>query len=343
MNTNELLSALLELEKTKRIDKESLYEALEQALVAAYKKNYGPNHICFAKIDRGTGNIRIYCQKTVVEEVTDPQTQISLEEAKSIDKKYKLNDVIDFEADPAKFGRIAAQSAKQIVVQRIREAERENLYSEFSEKENQILTGTVKKVDKRGVLVDVGNLEALITPGEQIPGETYTPGKRIKVYMLELKTTGKETYVLASRTHPGLVKKLFEQEVPEIADGTVEIKSISREAGSRSKMAVYSQNKNVDPVGACVGPKGARVAAVVEELGDEKIDIIKYSDNIEEYISASLSPAKVTRCEIDEETKTATVYVPDFQLSLAIGKEGQNARLAARLTGWKIDIKSDNS
>ncbi len=339
----ELILALDLLEKEKRIKKDLMFEALEAALVTAYKKNFGANYNCFAEVDRETGDMRVYCTKTVVEEVEDDALEITLEEAKSINKRYQLGDTVELVADPAKFGRIAAQTAKQMVVQKIREAERGNMYDEYSDKENDVMLGKVEKLDKRGIMVDLGSAEALLTPSEQIPGEDYTPGRKLKVYVFEVKKTTKSVNLMVSRTHPGLVKKLFEQEVPEIADGTVVIKSIAREAGSRSKLAVYSENPDVDPVGACVGQKGTRVAGIVEELNDEKIDVIHYSEDPAEYISAALNPAKVLSVEIDEKNKSALVTVPEFQLSLAIGKEGQNARLAARLTGWKIDIKSDAS
>ena len=339
---SELILALDALEKEKRIKKEVMFEALEAALVTAYKKNFGSGFNCFAEVNRETGDMRVYCTKTVVEEVTDDCTEITLEEAQSINKRYQIGDSVDFEASPAKFGRIAAQTAKQMVVQKIREAERGNMYDEYSDKENDVMSGKIEKLDRRGVMVDLGSAEALLTPSEQIPGEDYTPGRRLKVYVFEVKKTTRSVNLMVSRTHPGLVKKLFEQGVPEIGDGTVIIKSIAREAGSRSKIAVYSDNPNIDPVGACVGQKGTRVAEIVAELNDEKIDIVQYSEDPAEYISAALNPAKVLSVEIDEKNKSALVTVPEFQLSLAIGKEGQNARLAARLTGWKIDIKSDS-
>lgn len=340
---SELIMAIDALEKERNINKDIMFEALEAALQTAYKKNFGSGYNCFASVNRETGDMRVYCTKEVVEEVEDPATQISPEEARAINRRYEVGDIVELEADPAKFGRIAAQTAKQIVVQKIREAERGNMYNEYSDKENDVMTGKVEKLDRRGVLIDLGSAEALLTASEQIPGEVYTPGKHIKVYVFEVKKTTKNVSLMVSRTHPGLVKKLFEKEVPEIADGTVTIKSIAREAGSRSKLAVYSENENIDPVGACVGQKGIRVAEIVEELNDEKIDVIRYSENPEEYISAALNPAKVLGVEINEEAKSAVVTVPESQLSLAIGKEGQNARLAARLTGWKIDIKSESA
>lgn len=338
---SELILALEALESEKRIQKEIMFDALETALVTAYKKNFGANYNCFAEVNRENGDMRVYCTKTVVEEVEDDCLEISLEDAKKINKRYKAGDLVEIEASPAKFGRIAAQTAKQIVVQKIREAERGNMYNEYSDKENDVMTGKIEKLDRRGIMIDLGTAEAVLAPSEQIPGESYTPGKYLKVYVFEVKKTTKSVNLMVSRTHPGLVKKLFEQDVPEIADGTVVIKNIAREAGSRSKLAVYSENPNIDPVGACVGQKGTRVASIVEELNDEKIDVIQYSEDPVEYISAALNPAKVLSVEIDENNKSALVTVPEFQLSLAIGKEGQNARLAARLTGWKIDIKSD--
>ncbi len=338
---SELLMALDLLEKEKNIKKEVMCEALETAVATAYKKHLGSTAECFASLNRSTGDIRVYCCKTVVDEVFDDAVEISLDEALEISPSYKLGDTVEITADPAKFGRIAALTAKQMVVQKIREAERSNMYDEYSERKNDIMTGKVEKVDRRGVLVDLGTAESVLMPGEQMPGEEYFPGKKIKVYVFEISRNTKNIQLMISRTHPNLVRKLFEQEVPEIADGTVVIKNISREAGSRSKISVYSADENVDPVGSCVGPKGARVAAVVDELEGEKVDIVKYSEDPAEYIRAALSPASVVSVDIDEENKSALVIVPEYQLSLAIGKEGQNARLAARLTGWKIDIKSD--
>lgn len=338
----ELIAALEALEKEKNISKEVMCEALETALVTAYKKNYGPNYICFATVDRNTGARKVWAEKTVVEEVEDDSTEISLEDARAISLRYQIGDKVELPADPLTFGRISAQTAKQMIVQKIREAERGNVFSQYSDKENDILTGKVVKVEKKGVYLDMGSAEALLAPSEQIPGEVLTPGENVKVYVLEVKKSTKSLQLLVSRTHPGMVKKFFSQEVPEIADGTVVIKSIAREAGSRTKISVCSDNENVDAVGSCVGPKGARVAAVVDALGGEKVDIIPYDEDIAKYISAALSPATVSTVTIDEEAKSAFVTVPDFQLSLAIGKEGQNARLAARLTGWKIDIKGDS-
>ncbi len=338
----ELIAALDALEKEKNISKEVMCEALETALITAYKKNYGPNFVCYATVDRKNGAMKVWAEKTVVETVEDESTEMTLEEAREISIRYQIGDVVELPADPAAFGRIAAQTAKQMVVQKIREAERGNVFMQFSDKENDILTGKVVKIEKKGVYLDMGNAEALLAPSEQIPGEELHVGDMVKVYILEVKKSTKALQLLVSRTHPGMVKKFFSQEVPEIQDGTVVIKSIAREAGSRTKISVYSDNENVDAVGSCVGPKGARVAAVVDALGGEKVDIILYDEDIAKYISAALNPATVSTVTIDEEAKSAFVTVPDFQLSLAIGKEGQNARLAARLTGWKIDIKGDS-
>ncbi|MBR5535323.1 MAG: transcription termination/antitermination protein NusA [Clostridia bacterium] len=338
----ELIAALDALEKEKNIPKEVMFEALETALVTAYKKNYGPNFVCYATVDRKNGSMKVWAEKTVVEEVEDESTEMTLEEAREISIRYQIGDVVELPADPATFGRIAAQTAKQMVVQKIREAERGNVFMQFSDKENDILTGKVVKIEKKGIYLDMGNAEALLAPSEQVPGEQLHVGDMVKVYILEVKKSTKALQLLVSRTHPGMVKKFFSQEVPEIQDGTVVIKSIAREAGSRTKISVYSDNENVDAVGSCVGPKGARVAAVVDALGGEKVDIILYDEDIAKYISAALNPATVSTVKVDEENKSAFVTVPDFQLSLAIGKEGQNARLAARLTGWKIDIKGDS-
>lgn len=344
MDSNiELIEALEALEKEKNIPKEVMCEALEAALVTAYKKNYGPNYNCAATVDRESGAMRVYAIKTVVEEVLDPCIEISLEEARGISARYQIGDVIEFDANPAKFGRIAAQTAKQMVVQKIREAERGNVIMQYSDKENDVMTGKVVKIERKGAYLDMGSAEGFLASSEQIPGEVLTVGSNIKVYVLEIRKSARSLQLLVSRTHPGMVKKFFTREVPEIADGTVVIKSIAREAGSRSKIAVWSDNKDVDAVGSCVGPKGARVAAVCDALGGEKVDIVLYDEDITKYISAALNPATVSSVTIDEEAKNAFVTVPDFQLSLAIGKEGQNARLAARLTGWKIDIKGESA
>lgn len=340
----EFIGALKEIVKDKGISEDLLFTTIEDALVAAYKKNYaGPTSSAQnvkVTIDRETGEIHVYSQKVVVEEVFDNVTEIGLEEAQEIKPTYDLDDVVDFEVTPKNFGRVAAQLAKGVVTQRIREAERSIIYGEYKEKEYDIITGTVLREDKGNVFVNIGKLETAIGPNEQIPREKYKFNEKIKLYVVEVKNTSKGAQIIVSRTHPGLVKRLFELEVPEIYEGVVEIKSISRESGSRSKIAVVSHDENVDPMGACVGPKGARVQNIVNELKGEKIDIIKWSKNPEEFIENSLSPAKVLSVTVDEDKKSAKVIVDDSQLSLAIGKEGQNVRLAAKLTNWKIDIKS---
>ena len=340
----EFIGALKEIVKDKGISEDLLFTTIEDALVAAYKKNYaGPTSSAQnvkVTIDRETGEIHVYSQKVVVEEVFDNVTEIGLEEAQEIKPTYDLDDVVDFEVTPKNFGRVAAQLAKGVVTQRIREAERSIIYGEYKEKEYDIITGTVLREDKGNVFVNIGKLETAIGPNEQIPREKYKFNEKIKLYVVEVKNTSKGAQIIVSRTHPGLVKRLFELEVPEIYEGVVEIRSISREAGSRSKIAVVSHDENVDPMGACVGPKGARVQNIVNELKGEKIDIIKWSKNPEEFIENSLSPAKVLSVTVDEDKKSAKVIVDDSQLSLAIGKEGQNVRLAAKLTNWKIDIKS---
>ena len=340
----EFIGALKEIVKDKGISEDLLFTTIEDALVAAYKKNYaGPTSSAQnvkVTIDRETGEIHVYSQKVVVEEVFDNVTEIGLEEAQEIKPTYDLDDVVDFEVTPKNFGRVAAQLAKGVVTQRIREAERSIIYGEYKEKEYDIITGTVLREDKGNVFVNIGKLETAIGPNEQIPREKYKFNEKIKLYVVEVKNTSKGAQIIVSRTHPGLVKRLFELEVPEIYEGVVEIKSISREAGSRSKIAVVSHDENVDPMGACVGPKGARVQNIVNELKGEKIDIIKWSKNPEEFIENSLSPAKVLSVTVDEDKKSAKVIVDDSHLSLAIGKEGQNVRLAAKLTNWKIDIKS---
>jgi len=338
----ELLHALEQLEKEKGINKEILVEAIEQALISAYKRNFGSAQNVEVTIDRMTGDVRVFTHKTIVGEVTDPATEMSIEQAKRFGADFEIGDIVEVEVTPRKFGRIAAQTAKQVVMQRIREAERGIIYDEFSSKEDDIVTGIISRYDRKNVIIDLGRAEAVLPPGEQTPGEKYNIHDRIKVYVLNVKKTNKNPQIYVSRTHPGLVKRLLELEVPEIADGTVEIKNIAREAGSRTKIAINSRNENVDPIGACVGQKGSRIRAVVEELRGEMIDVIKWSSTPEEFIANSLSPAKVLQVDLDEEAKVARVIVPDFQLSLAIGKEGQNARLAAKLTGWKIDIKSES-
>ncbi|WP_154826457.1 transcription termination factor NusA [Clostridium butyricum] len=340
----EFVGALRELVKEKGICEDLIFTTIQDALVAAYKKNYANVNTnaqnVKVNIDRETGEIRVYAQKVVVDEVYDDVTEISIEEAKVVSPKYEVDDIVDLEVTPKNFGRVAAQLAKQVVTQRIKEAERNIIYDEYKEQEFDIITGTILRKDKGMVFVNLGKLEGVIGPNEQIPGEEYTFNEKLKLYIVEVKNGSKGPQIHVSRTHPGLVKRLFELEVPEIFEGVVEVKSISREAGSRSKIAVYSNDEEVDAMGACVGPKGVRVQNIVNELKNEKIDIIKWSKDPAEFIANSLSPAKVLSVEVDEENKTAKVVVDDNQLSLAIGKEGQNVRLAAKLTNWKIDIKS---
>lgn len=337
----EFIEALEQIEKEKGISKDVLFEALEASLISAYKKNYGTAQNVSVNINRETGEVKVYSKKVVTDDLTDSLLEIDILDASKINPTAKIGDVISIEVTPRKFGRIAAQTAKQVVMQRIREAERNVIFEEFSGRESDVVTGIVQRYDKKNIIIDLGKTEVFLPPSEQIPTEEYTQGSRIKVYILEVKKTTKGPQIIVSRSHPGLVKRLFELEVPEIYDGIVEIKGIAREAGSRTKIAVFSTNENVDPVGACVGPKGSRVQAVVEELNGEKIDIIKWDDKIQQYISNALSPSQVIDVQIEENIKTARVIVPENQLSLAIGKEGQNARLAAKLTSWKIDIKSD--
>lgn len=338
----EFMTALTEIAEDKNISKESLLETIEFALITAYKKNYGHAQNVAVNIDNETGEIKVYQQKTVTETVEDPNLEVSLEEAMTISGGYSLGDIVNFEVTPKTFGRIAAQTAKQVVVQRIKEAERDKIVALYRDRENAMVTGLITKNEAKYATVQIGNdTEAILPANEQVAGETYPAGARMKFYVAEVKLSGNNPQIILSRTHPGLVKKLFEQEVPECGDGVVEIKSISREAGSRSKISVYSQDENVDAVGACVGPRGSRVQVICDELNGEKIDIIKYSEDAAEFISAALSPSDVVSCDVDEETHSASVLVPAGQLSLAIGKEGQNARLAAKLTGWKIDIKPE--
>lgn len=340
----EFVGALKELVKEKGISEDLLFTTIQDAMVAAYKKNYANANTnaqnVKVNIDRETGEIHVYAQKTVVDEVYDDVTEISLEEAKEINPKSEVDDIINLEVTPKNFGRVAAQLAKQVVTQRIKEAERNIIYDDYKEKEFDIITGTILRKDKGIVFVNLGKLEGIIGPNEQIPNEEYKFNEKLKLYIVEVKNGSKGPQIHVSRTHPGLVKRLFELEVPEIFEGVVEIKSISREAGSRSKIAVHSNDEEVDPMGACVGPKGVRVQSIVNELKNEKIDIIKWSKDPKEFIANSLSPAKVLSVDVDEESKSAKVVVDDNQLSLAIGKEGQNVRLAAKLTNWKIDIKS---
>ena len=340
-NGQEFLETLRELSRERSIDEEFLFEAIEAALITAYKRNFGSAQNVRVTLSRDTGTYHVYAIKTVVEDVADEITEISLAQARTIRPDYVVGDVIEIEVTPANFGRVAAQTAKQVVVQRIREAERGMIYEEFQSRESDILTGLVQRVENRNVFIDLGKTEAVLTPTEQIPTETYAHGDRIKAYIVEVKKTNKGPQVVVSRTHPGLLKRLFELEVPEIQEGIVEIKSVAREPGNRSKIAVWSKDESVDPVGSCVGYRGMRVQAIVDELGSEKIDIVKWSEDPAKFIANALSPAKVVSVAVNEAEKVSRVVVPDYQLSLAIGKEGQNARLAAKLTGWKIDIKSE--
>jgi len=339
----EFIQAIKEIEQDKGISSDTLVEAIESALISAYRRNFGSAQNVDVRIDRKTGEIQVVARKTVVEEVEDEALEISLARARRISPLFDLDDIIEIEVTPEKFGRIAAQTAKQVVMQRIREAERDIIYEEFVTREDDVLTGIVRRVQGRNVFIDLGRIEAVLSPQEQIPGEYYRQGERIKCYIVEVKRTTKGPQIVLSRSHPGLLKRLFELEVPEIHDGLVEIRGIAREAGSRSKVAVFSSDENVDAVGACVGPRGARVQAVVRELKGEKIDIVRWAVESNEYVKNALSPARVNDVITteDEEARVAQVIVPDDQLSLAIGKEGQNARLAAKLTGWKIDIKSE--
>ena len=338
----EFIEALNALEKERGVSKDVLIQAIEAALVAAYRRNYGSSVNVRAEVDRENGGIHIFASKTVVEKVENPQNEIALTEARKVNALYDIGDVLEEEVKTAEFGRIAAQTAKQVVVQRIREAERGVIYEEYVEKENEVLTAIVHRVEKGNAYVELGKTDGILMSSEMIPGETYESNQRLKVYVLEVRKDNKGPQVLVSRTHPGLVKRLFELEVPEIQSGVVQIKSIAREAGFRTKVAVYSGDPQVDAVGACVGQRGARVERIVNELNNEKIDIIEWDSDPAIYIAKALSPAKVIMVYINEEEKAAKVIVPDSQLSLAIGKEGQNARLAAKLTGWKIDIKNQS-
>lgn len=340
MNT-ELLEALNILEKEKNISKEVLLEAIEQSLIQACKNHFGKADNVKVNINPETCDFGVYAEKTVVETVEDPVVEISLANARMIDSKYELGDVVNVEIHSKEFGRIATQNAKNVILQKIREEERKVLYDEYYKKEKDIVTGVVQRYLGRNVSINLGKVDAILNENEQVKGEVFRPTERIKVYVLEVKDTPKGPKILVSRTHPELVKRLFEEEVSEVRDGIVEIKSIAREAGSRTKMAVWSEDEDVDAVGACVGVNGSRVNAVVSELRGEKIDIIEWNENPAILIEHALSPAKVISVIADGDEKTAKVVVPDYQLSLAIGKEGQNARLAARLTGYKIDIKSE--
>jgi len=337
----DFIEALRAIEKEKEIPLEVLLETVESALVTAYKKNFAATGDVKVRVETSKAGFRVYCEKTVVDQVVNEHSEIALGEAAKINPAASVEDMIEVEVTPEDFGRIAAQTAKQVVMQRIREAEREHVFEEFSDRIGEVITGTVQRQEQRHVFVNLGKVEALLPISEQVPTEPYRFNDRIKVYVLEVRRTPKGPQVIVSRTHPSLIRRLFELEVPEIHDGIVTIKSVAREAGARSKIAVVSSDEKVDPVGACVGHRGSRVQAVVNELYDEKIDIVRWNEEQSRFIAEALSPAKVVSVTANEETKSAFVVVPDNQLSLAIGKAGQNVRLAARLTGWRIDIRSE--
>lgn len=338
----ELIEALNALEKEKEISKEKLLSAIETSLLTACKNHFGKADNFKVTINRETGDFKVIAEKEVVDDVTDDTTQISLADAKMINAKYDIGDMVNIEVKSKDFGRIAIQVAKNVILQTIREEERNVLFDQYSSKEKEVVTGVVQRYVGKNVIINLGKVDATLNESEMVRGETFKPNDRVKVYVLEVKNGNKGPKILVSRTHPELVKRLFEAEVAEVRDGTVEIMNVAREAGSRTKIAVWSSNPDVDPVGACVGINGARVNAVVEELGGEKIDIVAWNENAAYLIENALSPAKVVSVIADDEAKTARVVVPDYQLSLAIGKEGQNARLAAKLTGFKIDIKSES-
>ncbi|MEG0439934.1 transcription termination factor NusA [Solibacillus cecembensis] len=339
--SSELLDALTALEEQKGISRDVLIEAIEAALVTAYKRNFNQAQNVRVDLNLKTGVMVVYSRKDVVEDVEDERLEIALEDAKYINAAYEIGDVVEEEVTPRNFGRIAAQTAKQVVTQRVREAERGLIYEEYVDREDDIVTGVIERQDARNIYVSIGKVEAALPVNEQIQGEIYKPQSRIRVYIMKVERTTRGPQVIVSRTHPGLLRRLFEMEVPEIYDGTVEVKSIAREAGDRSKISVYAHNEEVDPVGSCVGAKGARVQTIVNALNGEKIDIVEWSEDPVVFVANALSPSKVLDVQVNEEEKSTTVVVPDYQLSLAIGKRGQNARLAAKLTGWKIDIKSE--
>ncbi len=340
----EFILALDEIEREKGVDKDIIFEALESALISSYKKNFGSAQNVDVEMNRETGVIALYALKEVVEEgsLEDTNLQISLDDAQKINAVYQIGDTVRIRLEPENFGRIAAQTAKQVVIQRIKDAERDVIFEDYTDRENEIITGEVRRVSNRNVFFDLGKTEALLPFQEQIPGEHYGQGERFKLLLLEVRRTPKGPQVILSRSHPNLIKRLFEMEVPEILEGVVEIYSIAREAGSRTKIAVFSKDPAIDPLGACVGFKGNRVKTIVDQLYNEKIDIVIYEKDVAKFIANALSPSKVVDVFIKEREKEALVVVPDYQLSLAIGKEGQNARLAAKLTNWKIDIKSES-
>jgi N utilization substance protein A len=338
----EFIEALEDLETERGIKAEVVLDALEAALISAYKKHFGSSQNVRVEINRDTGEIHVYFRKTVVEEVEDERVEMSLAEARLLDPEFEVGDMFESEVTPRSFGRIAAQTAKQVVVQRIREAERGMVYDAFAGREGDIVTGLITRIEGRNIIVDLGKTDALLPSSEQIPGEKYEVGQRIKVYLGEVRKANRGAQVIISRTNPGLLRRLLEQEIPEIYDGTVEVKGVVREPGSRSKVAVYSENENIDAVGACVGAKGIRVQSIVNELAGEKLEVIEWSQDLSKFISNAISPAKALEVILSDDEKSAKVVVPDDQLSLAIGKEGQNARLAVRLTSCKIDIKSQS-
>ncbi len=338
----ELLDIFAKLEREKGIDKDALLETLEAAIISGYKRLYDQTQNVRVDIDLKKGSIQAFVKREVVDEVYDSRLEISIEEAQRININYMVGDFIETEIALKNLGRIAAQAAKQVMTQRVREAERGIIYSEFVDREEDIMTGIVERTDSKFIYVSLGKIEALLPIAEQMPNESFKSHDRIKVFITKVEKTTKGPQIYVSRTHPGLLKRLFELEVPEIHDGTVEIKSIAREAGDRSKISVHCENEEVDPVGTCVGPKGQRVQAIVDELKGEKIDIVRWSKDPVEFVASALSPSKVVHVIVHEEEKSTTVIVPDYQLSLAIGKRGQNARLAAKLTNWKIDIKSES-
>lgn len=338
--SSELFESLELIEEEKGISRDVILDALESALISAYRKHFGAAQDVRVIFDEEGGGIRIIARKHVVETVADRENEISLAEAKKVNEKYEIGDVAEFEVTPKSFGRIAAQTARQVVFQRMHEAEREKMVNEYSERENDIATAVVRRIERRNVMLEIENTESVLMPNEQVRNDNYKVGERYKVFVVEVADSVKGVHLVVSRSHPGLVRRLLELEVPEIGEGIIEIKALSREPGSRSKIAVHSVKENVDPVGTCIGPKGMRVQNVISELRGEKIDIIKYSDDPAEYVANALSPADVLSIEVDEENRMCRVVVPESQLSLAIGREGQNVRLAARLTGWKIDLSS---
>ena len=339
----EFFEALEELSIEKGINKDYILDAIETALLTAYKRNFNSQENVKILIDEEKATIKVYSLREVVEEVFDPAIEIDLDSAKKIDKKAKMGDIVEVEVTPANFGRISAQTAKQVIIQKLREAEREIVFSEYSDRQGEIVSGMVQKVDKNIIIVDLGRIEGIMTANEQVPGEVYNVNDKIKAYVVEVQKNSKGVpQMIISRTHPGFVRRLFELEIPEIYEGLIEIKNIVREPGSRTKIAVYSKDMNIDPVGSCVGPRGIRIQNILNELKEEKIDVVEWSEDPVQFIASSLSPATVLAVDVDTENMTSKVVVPDNQLSLAIGKDGQNARLSAKLTGWKIDIKSES-